>query len=371
MAGQVTPLSPAAPVWSSNPVSAINMVQTVVVSDHASLRDDLLAEDVGEVADNIVRLPEIPIRVCGQNIEALLDTGSEITCVSQPFWDTLISTHPDLPRLPSPTVMVTGAFNGKSQSVTEQTYLPVVIDHVVHEIPMLIVPCLHRKLIIGSDWLQCRNAVLDFKSKVLCISFAGETQTISFSMSTLVMEYTSCHPLSMENTKMEKSCSLIGQLNSVEGDDAQVFAQRVNETVKSLDVTPSQRNKISQLLLTHASAFSDKPGKVNNYVHEIEMTNTTPFSQKSYPIPYSKRSAVDEQIQQMLEWGVIEPAPSAYTNTCLDARLLNSRLAPQSDTPMPIKELLQTLTGSSNYLHDTRQTADPQLGALIREVQAQ
>jgi Reverse transcriptase (RNA-dependent DNA polymerase) len=138
--------------------------------------------------------------------------------------------------------------------------------------------------------------------------------------------------------------------------------EQIEQTLESLSVTPRQGTVVTNLLNNHATVFSDIPGRVNNYVHKLDITDATPFSQKSYPIPILKRPVVDAQIKKMLEWGFIDTALSAYTNplvtvvkpngsvrVCLDARYLNTRVQPQHDTPLPMEEILQQFYGMKYF----------------------
>lgn len=358
----MTPLLPVATAYRSYHTGVDNArsasINTIEFRGQDGTKDDLLQERELIDDETPIRIPEINVSVCNNKIKALIDTGSEITCLSEELWFTLSKENPNLPLLPARSTLVSGAFNDKPHSVTKQTYLPVIIDDILHEIPMLIVPQLHRKLIIGSDWLQSVHAEIIFEQKLVCITSSNIKQSIKFESKAMGVGERYCQYITGNTADTDKFCSVI--YDSTE--DNTDFSRRVESAIGLLPVTQEQKHSMSELLLNHSSVFSERPGRVTNYIHELDITDTTPFFQKSYPIPHAKRQEVDKHIQQMVEWGIIEAAPSSYTNPvvfvvkpkggirmCLDARLLNSRLASQHDSPLPMEELLQKFHGKKFF----------------------
>jgi hypothetical protein len=90
------------------------------------------------------------------------------------------------------------------------------------------------------------------------------------------------------------------------------------------------------LLEEYQDIFTEAPGTTHLEEHKIELTTTDPIRVRPYPVPYAKRKDVQEEIQKMLDAGVIEPSSSPYTapvvmvkkkdgtnRFCIDFRLLN------------------------------------------------
>ena len=78
------------------------------------------------------------------------------------------------------------------------------------------------------------------------------------------------------------------------------------------------------------------PGTTNLVKHNIELTTNSPIRARPYPIPYAKRHDVENEVQALLETGVIEPAMSDYNSPivlvkkkdgtnrfCIDFRRIN------------------------------------------------
>ncbi len=72
-------------------------------------------------------LPEIVINIGDYKIVALIDTGSEISCVSENCYNQIKTKH-RLSTLPLRSIQVFGAFNAKSAKVSIQVLLKFQIE---------------------------------------------------------------------------------------------------------------------------------------------------------------------------------------------------------------------------------------------------
>ena len=70
-----------------------------------------------------------------------------------------------------------------------------------------------------------------------------------------------------------------------------------------------ERSQLKTLLLKYQHSDTDLPG-TNVCEHKIVVSNETPIKQKSYRVPQSKRAALDEKLDSMLEAGIISPSCS-------------------------------------------------------------
>ena len=70
-------------------------------------------------------------------------------------------------------------------------------------------------------------------------------------------------------------------------------------------LTESQRVEINSLINDFGDIFTDKPGTTNLVEHHIELTSDDPIRSKPYPIPYSVRESLKQDISDMLKMGVI------------------------------------------------------------------
>ena len=113
------------------------------------------------------------------------------------------------------------------------------------------------------------------------------------------------------------------------------------ETYKDVQIadrlSPDQKQDVSDLLEEFQDIFSEMPGTTSLAEHKIELTTQSPVRQKQYPMPYAKRAEIADEVQKMLDAGVVEPACSEYNSPivlvrkkdgsarfCCDFRRLNS-----------------------------------------------
>ena len=80
----------------------------------------------------------------------------------------------------------------------------------------------------------------------------------------------------------------------------------------SKHLSPEQRHEVSRLLEEFSDVFTDVPGVTNLVEHKIEMVTDEPIRRKPYPIPYSMRESLKEDVDKMLKLGVIRPSDSPY-----------------------------------------------------------
>ena len=72
----------------------------------------------------------------------------------------------------------------------------------------------------------------------------------------------------------------------------------------SSDLMDRQRQEVNVLMREFAAVLDDRPGMTHLVEHEIEVTTNKPVQVKQYPMPYSVREAVNQEVLHMLEMGV-------------------------------------------------------------------
>ena len=91
-----------------------------------------------------------------------------------------------------------------------------------------------------------------------------------------------------------------------------------NETVESVKINPEltegQATMLREVLHEYGDVFSDKPGKTHLAEHKVVLTSTDPIRMRPYPVPFNMRESVDQEIQEMLKMGIIEPSESPYAS---------------------------------------------------------
>lgn len=60
--------------------------------------------------------------------------------------------------------------------------------------------------------------------------------------------------------------------------------------------------------------FTDIPGTCDLVEHHINLTSDVPVRSKPYPFPYNLRMSLREDIEEMVELGVIQESTSPYAS---------------------------------------------------------
>jgi len=83
------------------------------------------------------------------------------------------------------------------------------------------------------------------------------------------------------------------------------------DSAKVAHLSDVERNQLFQVLDRYQQGFSDKPGFCPMLEHEIKLSGDfKPRRLRAYKVPELLKPAVDQQIQEMLELGIIVPSDS-------------------------------------------------------------
>ena len=77
---------------------------------------------------------------------------------------------------------------------------------------------------------------------------------------------------------------------------------------------------MEDLIDRYEHIFTDVPGDSNLTEHQIELTSEEPVRSKPYSIPYNVRKSLKEDIQAMLQMGVIRESKSPYASPVVVVR---------------------------------------------------
>lgn len=212
-------------------------------------------------------------------------------------------------------------------------------------------------MIAGVNWLeQYSPIVIDFKQLYLKLNAGGAAED---------------QMLLQGDVKEGASIKLIRgkELNSFNQERVNKELQQevVNSAVKSDNQEPETElpGTISKLLQQYSKVFEVPQSLPPNRSvdHEITLVSgAKPFKLKPYRYPHSQKTEIENQVQEMLQSGIIKPSNSPYAshvilvrkkdNTwrfCVDYRHLNN-ITVKDRFPIPnIDELLDELFGSKVF----------------------
>lgn len=130
-------------------------------------REELMEEDKSIPMKKASKCYITNIIVAGIVTSALIDTGAEVTCISEEFFNANKERFSQYPCLPLAGVAVTGPMGGKAVRLTRQIYADVQLPNNLVQFTFLIVPKLTRTCIIGIDILDEHKTIIDLDEKTL------------------------------------------------------------------------------------------------------------------------------------------------------------------------------------------------------------
>lgn len=120
-----------------------------------------------------------------------------------------------------------------------------------------------------------------------------------------------------------------------------------------------ETHDIKTLLCKYSDVLTDAPGLTTLAKHEIRLTSEKPVRTKPYPLPFTSRETVCEEVRRMLETGIIEPSTSPYTSPivivkkkdgsnrfCIDFRAINRITVFDAETIPCADDIFVQLAGS-------------------------
>lgn len=303
--------------------------------------DELLEQDDHEPDRSEITYrpsPKIDIRIGKVMVSGLIDTGSEINCISQRLFDELVAAGVEMDEFPITKTSIRGAVGKKSSKVASQIYVTIQIKELLFDVVLIIVNDLYCDLILGEMFLHETGAQIRHQSNDVLLRLENQEILVNFS----------------GQQQDQEKVSPVSQISRLKNEDELGMS-----VLDAENLTNSERESLMALLSEFQDVFSDIPGRTSLYEHEILVTDESPFNMKQYPIPYYYMDQVGEQIKQMEHSGIISRASTQYVNplvvtpkksgevrTCLDARRLNKVLVKDNEKPPEIQRMLQKFEGA-------------------------
>ena len=118
------------------------------------MRKDLLENENCEIVENVDKCPSIFVKIQGVKTEALIDTGSEITCISENFFENNKNMLKNCKILPIVGTSLVGATGVKPIKLKHQLYADLNVNNETYSCVFIIVPKLNKNCILGIDVLK-------------------------------------------------------------------------------------------------------------------------------------------------------------------------------------------------------------------------
>ena len=156
----------------------------------------------------------------------------------------------------------------------------------------------------------------------------------------LLKQYFHRQRQSQKKAKIETLGATVIECNDPDSIELETADFTSDETYKDVkineDLSEEQKAELRALIKEFRDIFTDKPGNTRLEQHNIKLTSDEPIRSRPYPIPYNLRQVIKEEVDKMLELGVIEKSDSPYASPvvlvkkpdgsnrfCIDFRKLN------------------------------------------------
>lgn len=355
--------------------------------------DDELCWDIAQPNTQIIEeeswrivSPRILSTVNDNKVAILVDTGSEITCISEAFYLELRQMKKKMVELPVSNLTVWLAIGKKRTTIKKQVQLSVKVGDLEIENIFLVVPGLSTKVLYGMDWVYQSACVIDLENKKMRVMGYDLPEELVLYKAKKKDNAARCAVILLDESYDQFVKEV--HVRKLEIDEDQLYEQKGSQETNVLEIpqdinkisliknklaemnylNDEQKQKFGDLLSEYWNIFSEKPGLMRGYEHPIVVNNSKKIIRKSYPVPLKQRAAVDKEIGRMLEWGVIELSNSPFCNplrivekangdvrVCLDARFINEIIEGDNEAPPLIDELLQHFHGCE-FLSSTDMT---------------
>nr|CAH7762550.1 unnamed protein product [Callosobruchus chinensis] len=153
---------------------------TTFNDENVFLSSDSESEEVSEQSK--FKSPILRAKVGSVQSDIIVDSGSEVSAVSEKFFDG-IKQYVKVPVLPVSGLAISPAFGAKRQCIKWQILLSIQLlshQNIDLDVKCLVIPGLNCDILFGCDWLASFKASIDFQSSKVSFSYGDEAFTIPF-----------------------------------------------------------------------------------------------------------------------------------------------------------------------------------------------
>jgi len=269
----------------------------------------------------LLSLRYLTVSVGKHMLSALVDSGSNRTLIGREGLRAIRALN--VPSRRGEPIRIKTA-DGRIATVRETLQLPFRLDSETHLISVGVLPELAVSCLIRLDFLQKFGISVDFATFDWWFSRQPE---VKYRFHT-----------TEEDAVSQSACSGLAELTS------------------------EQHQKLEKFLNIVVPRASENPGVTNLTEHRIDVGQNRPVKQRCYVVSPRVQEAIREEVDKMLEAGIIEPSFSEWSNPivmvkkpngkyrfCLDFRKVNS-LSKKDAYPLPQMNSILNKLRSAHYI---------------------
>ncbi|RXN06555.1 Transposon Ty3-G Gag-Pol poly [Labeo rohita] len=301
---------------------------------------------------SVTSLLIVPVRVNGQEVKAVIDTGSSYTLMQENLWKQLkMETPLVIPSTPQRFIMADGTIY-QSRDLQKLHYpwhdQECTLDTYILKNTHLAFP-----LIAGLDFLTATGAVLEVGQ-----GWYGLRSSKGYTYYPFLPSQIPAGPTTQS-----------GQVHFLTAAKLNLYyaLPPTGRVPELMSFTPGisqwdsdNQEELLKLITTWPRTTSNILGRTSVVQHKITLTDDIPFKSRAYRVSPIKKQIIEEQVDQMLQDDIIEPSFSPWSSPvvlvpkpdgsyrfCVDYRRLNSKTVPDA-YPMPfIHDILKSMEGAS------------------------
>ncbi|CAJ0626547.1 8148_t:CDS:2, partial [Entrophospora sp. SA101] len=335
-----------------------------------NLKGDGSAKNTNEHPQTVPDCVTCDAEIWGTKVKAIVDTGSSGSIISKQCLDQLKRKIEE-----SSNVSLIGINGQKHRPLGIVRNVHVTLDnkHPI-EVTMQVTEATNYELILGVDWLRAINGVISIGEKILTTTAYGTTNKhpIKVEKKPNIIEQPGDEEYEEESIQEEiaflnrmitdhKPEQMIRTFTNIEWEDLE---EEQKPTINR-ELTLKQQQRLDRFLQKHDDMFAGglyELGHTQEEVHSIPTNCPFPQNQRAYHYPPKYNEFIKEEIQQMLEHGIIRESTSSWASPivvvkkknnklrfCVDYRKLNA-YTEQDKYPLPlIADIFDSLEGSKYF----------------------
>lgn len=225
--------------------------------------------------------PYAEVTLFGEKVLGLLDTGASLSCIGSKFAKSYLDSGRPFKMLNSSVKTA----DGQSQKIYGCVETTIMFRGIQKPTTIFIVPSLDKDLFLGVDFWKSFNLLPPGLSSPDYVS-----DNVSW----------------------------------------------ISELAPNIPLSELQKHQLDQIINLFPSFSKQGLGKTNILCHSIDTGSAKPIKQRHFPVSPAVEKLIYEELDRMLELGVIEESTSAWSSPvvlhrkpgknrlCLDSRKLNS-----------------------------------------------
>ncbi|XP_036146753.1 uncharacterized protein LOC118646913 [Monomorium pharaonis] len=328
------------------PENAVATIQTDYVYNSFGVRDSYLSF--------------LNVEILGHGVRALLDSGSSRTILGAETID--LVKRLGFRFRPAADRRVTTA-TGQTTRVRGEVEIPFELGNQKRTVRAYALPMVGLSCILGMDFLSAFGMVVNFSAKTWAFGddptrqFSLETETTRSLSAALTGGATGGQRTDSENDSRETQ-----REGAVQREEANASLTPDTSQGGLSELSAAESRELAEFLKSEVVGDPKRPGTTSLTEHRIDVGGHAPIKQRYYPVSPKIQQAIYEEVDKMLEAGIIEPSnrewstprvmikkPNGTYRFCLDFRKLND-VSKKDAYPLPYMNSILDKLRAARYI---------------------